>query len=227
MEATTIILSGELARKFGRIHKRYLEVPSPKEAIEALHNTIEGFQDYFVKNGHRYFHVFAGKQDLGEQDLARPTGKRVIRITPAIAGAKKQGVFQMILGAVLVVVGVISNYFYPGNPIGGKLISAGIAMMLGGLASLIFAPRNKTGEDKKNDPSFIFSGAVNTLAQGNVIPVAYGGPMEVGSAVASAGISSVTIPLSSTGGIGGGSSGGGDGAGGSGWGDSSDVLAEL
>jgi predicted phage tail protein len=65
----------------------------------------------------------------------------------------------------------------------------GWGMIVGGVVQLLTpVPRGGKGQDRPdNAPSYTFSGAVNTQAQGNPIPLLYG-RMIVGSAVVSAGI---------------------------------------
>lgn len=71
----------------------------------------------------------------------------------------------------------------------------GMSLALGGVAQLL-APKVKaeSKEAVENKPSYIFNGAVNTVAQGNPVPILYG-RMRVGSQVVSAGITSNDIPL--------------------------------
>jgi predicted phage tail protein len=52
------------------------------------------------------FAVFRGKRNIGVQDFQELAGDSDIRIAPVMEGAKKAGMFQTILGAVMVVAGV-------------------------------------------------------------------------------------------------------------------------
>lgn len=186
---TTIVLSGPMARKFGREHKRDLDLPSVGEAMKALMNTVDGFREHMNKNRDKGFHVFVDNRNLGEAELHEVVPGSVIRITPAIKGAKNGGVFQIILGAVLIVAGVLVTGLSYGwaAPVGNAMIGMGTAMVLGGVVQLIAAPQAETKDKPENTPSYIFSGPVNTVAQGRPVPVLYG-ELEVGSAVISAGI---------------------------------------
>ena len=57
------------------------------------------------------FACFAGKRNLAEDELGLPVGDDAIRIAPVLAGAKGGGLFQTILGAVL----LAAATFYSGG----------------------------------------------------------------------------------------------------------------
>jgi hypothetical protein len=63
-------------------------------------------------------------------------------------------------------------------------------MIAGGVVQLLTPlPKGLHSKDSAgNMPSYSFNGPVNTQAQGNPVPLLYGGPLKVGSAVISAGI---------------------------------------
>ena len=70
------------------------------------------------------------------------------------------------------------------------LLGAGIALF--GVSSLL-SPQAGVGnigdrEDPRERPSFLFNGAVNVSAEGEPVPIIYGGPIRVGSVVVSAGV---------------------------------------
>lgn len=69
-----------------------------------------------------------------------------LHVVPAFYGAKS-GVFQVIIGAVLIVVGAALMATGIGGPLGAMLVSSGIGMVLGGLAQLLFpVPTPATGK---------------------------------------------------------------------------------
>lgn len=87
------------------------------------------------------FSVFRGKENIGEDDLTSRAGGD-IRIAPVIAGAKRAGVLQTVLGAALIVVGAIGMYTPFGQAFGGAVwgpyaMSTGIAMMAGGIVQML------------------------------------------------------------------------------------------
>ena len=195
---TTILLSGSLARQFGRRHS--LVVGSAAEAVRALCAMLPGFKRYMVNAKDRglEFAVFAGKRNLGLEQLHDPCSKQVIRLIPALRGAKNSGWLQTVIGvAVIVVAGIASGGTgfaalgagFSAGGIYGVAANIGLAIALGGVSQIIAGtPRGLgTKEESSNQPSYSFSGVVNVLAQGGCVPVGYG-EMIVGSAVISAGI---------------------------------------
>lgn len=182
-----IRLYGELGKRFGRVHR--FAVSNAAEAIRALRANFPDFERTFLELS-EYYRVKVGREYLGDaKDALAPSGDReTIRITPVLKGAK-QGWGQIILGAALIVIGVGANFFFPGNPVSPYLIQAGVVMILGGVAQMLSpAPKaNDPDERPENKPSYVFSGAVNTTAQGHPVPVGYG-RMIIGSAVISGGL---------------------------------------
>ncbi len=182
----TVILSGPLGREFGRQFR--LAVNSPAEALRALCIMVPGFQRFLANAKQRglEFAVFIGRQNLSKDQLHDPPAGDVIRIAPVLVGAKRGGELQTIIGAVLIVVGVYFG-FQPA-------INLGVSMVLGGVVQMLSPqPKGLGAKDSpENAPSYSMNGTVNTQAQGNPVPVAYGGHdqrgMLVGSAVISGGI---------------------------------------
>jgi len=188
---TTIRLYGALGARFGRLHR--LAVQTSAEAVKALCINLDGLESYLMnaqKNG-MTFAVFRGKRNIGAQDFKELGGDSDIRIAPAMEGAKKAGMFQTILGAVMVVAGIVVSGLSAGwaSPVGGAMISAGIGMAAGGIYQMLSPqPKGLQGrDDPDNKPSYAFGGAVNTLAMGNPVALLYG-EREIGGAIISAGI---------------------------------------
>ncbi|PRC93100.1 tail assembly protein [Solimicrobium silvestre] len=177
----TIRLYGKLGNQFGRVHT--LAVANVREAVKALSVLLPGFERELLTSKARgiVYAVFIGKKNISKDDLHQPTGSNDIRIAPILQGAKRGGILQTIVGAVLVVVGTYFGQAWA--------VQAGIGMMLGGVVQML-SPQ-QLGQSGKDDPanaaSYNFNGAVNTTAQGNPVPILYG-RMIVGSAVISAGI---------------------------------------
>lgn len=190
-QVKTIRLYGKLGAQFGRVHR--LAVSTPAEAIRALCAMRPGFEKVLMeaKDEGYGFAVFSGKKNLSENELRNPIGSEDFRIAPMVFGAK-EGVIQVIVGAVLIVIGaLIQFYIFDGapNPISNYLYGAGISMMVGGIVQMLSPhPRGQSTGDKAADtPSYAFNGSVNTMAQGYPVPLAYGKGYW-GSAVISAGI---------------------------------------
>lgn len=182
----TIRLYGKLGARFGR--KFRLAVNSPAEAVHALCVMLPGFQQYLMgaKSKGMEFAVFNGKQNLTKEQLRDPPGADDIRIAPVLVGSKRGGILQTILGIVLIVVGVWTQNY--------QLVFQGGVMVLGGVSQML-APQPKglgAKDSPDNAPSYSMNGTVNTQAQGNPVPIAYGGHdkkgMFIGSAVISGGI---------------------------------------
>ncbi|WP_313243779.1 tail assembly protein [Stenotrophomonas rhizophila] len=182
----TIILSGPLGRQFGREFR--LAVNSPAEAVRALCIMVPGFQRFLTsaKQKGLEFAVFIGRQNISKEQLRDPPGGEVIRIAPVLVGAKRGGVLQTIIGVVLIVVGVWTQNY--------NLVIQGGVMVFGGVVQMLSPqPKGLGAKDSaENAPSYSMNGTVNTQAQGNPAPLAYGGHdtkgMLVGSAVISGGI---------------------------------------
>ncbi|WP_180042450.1 tail assembly protein [Acinetobacter sp. YH16039] len=187
----TIKLYGILAKKFGKQFR--LDVESTREAMRALSVQVPGFE-HFMLHAHEQgleFAVFQDKQNISETELDMNTDAKIIKVVPKVKGAGGDGgLIQTIVGAVLVVVGVLVTVgtLGGGAPLGAALIGAGIGMMVGGIAQMLM-PKVDNTQDQNQDGNKAnkgFGGAVTTVAQGNPVPVLYG-QREVGGFIASAG----------------------------------------
>lgn len=184
----TIKLYGILAKKFGKEFR--LDVENTREAMRALCVQVPGFE-HFMLHAHEQgleFAVFQDKQNIGECEIEMTTNAQVIKVVPCVMGAG--GAVQTIIGAVLVVVGIVVTGMTFGGaaPLGAALIGAGIGMMVGGIAMMLM-PKTETTQDENQDGNKAnkgFGGAVTTVAQGNPVPVLYG-QREIGGFIASAG----------------------------------------
>ena len=179
-----------MARLYGRVHRIYSESGSCAEAIRYLKANFKGFEAYLMNAQDRGigFTIFYGKQNLGEDDLKKRSDT-CIRIAPIVIGSKSGGIFNIILGAVLIIVGAVVDWWTGGTG-GNSFIEAGIGILAGGIVQML-TPTPKglnMNEASANTPNYAFSGPVNTQAQGNPVPLLYG-EMICGSAVISAGIS--------------------------------------
>ncbi|CAI2538138.1 tail assembly protein [Serratia liquefaciens] len=189
-EYRTVRLYGVLGATFGRVHR--LVIDTPREAIKALSVTIPGFERFLqtAKGRGLTFAVFNGKKNIGLDEI-KFTGCEDIRIAPVIIGSKKAGVFQTILGAVLVAAGAVMTIMSGGTatPFATGLMMSGASMMIGGVIQMLSPMQGglASRQDPDNKPSYAFGGPVNTIAQGNPVPIGYG-KRRVGGAIISAGI---------------------------------------
>lgn len=201
----TIRLYGELGAKFGRVHRAALDTNSPAEAVRYICSQFPAARAYFYGAQARGvgFTVFRGKENLQVRQLREPAGGDDIRIAPVIMGSKNSGVFSVILGAVIIAVSAVLDAWTDGGfsaATGGYTYTLGYAMIAGGVVQLLTpVPKGGKAQDRpENAPSYTFSGAVNTQAQGNPVPLLYG-RMIVGSAVVSAGINAEDYAPASSG----------------------------
>ena len=187
-----IRLEGILGKKFGRVHR--IDVRSVGEACRAMCVRSPGFEKFMLEAHTKgiTFSCFVGdsksqQTNIGEEEVHMPSGRQPIIIMPRMMGRKKGGLFQTILGAALVVVGVVASPFTGGASL--SLAWAGGAMMAGGVIQML-SPQPKgaaMAQDADNKPNYGFGGPVNSTAVGNPIPLAYGERIN-GGAIISASI---------------------------------------
>lgn len=188
---TKIELSGILGKTFGAYHERIISTAG--EAIQALCCTIEGFEKFLSNSKEKglTFAVFKGKRNIGQDDLGFPVSGEVIRIVPVIIGSKNSGILQTILGAVLVVAGVLVTGLSYGwaAPVGQAMIGAGLGMGVGGVAQMLSPQPGGLArkESPDNKASYAFGGVTNTASQGYPVSWLYG-KRRIGGAIISAGI---------------------------------------
>ena len=202
----TIKLRGHLGKKFGKEYK--FDVSSAAEAVKALCHQVKGFKEYMQDgNGKdQKFKVVVNEVPLSEVDKTlkmQSTGD--ISIVPVIKGSGGDfgNVFQVVLGAALV--GAAFGLFGPGAGaflgefgisyatagwVGGALLFSGV------IGSLLKPPQMPNPMEKSVDQnrSYLFNGAVNTVQQGQPIPIGYG-KLKIGSQVVSANVSTAQVPV--------------------------------
>ncbi|ELY5784507.1 tail assembly protein [Cronobacter sakazakii] len=191
-ELKTVRLYGALGARFGREHR--LVIASPAEACRALSVILPGFEQY-MQTAHLRglrFAVFKGKKNIGQDELKHNSGEEDIRIASVIAGSKRGGVLQTILGAVLVVGALALGPVSIGAIAGSTAMSIGLmggSMMIGGVVQMLSPQPGglASRQDPDNAPSYAFGGPVNTTAMGNPVGLLYG-EREIGGAIVSAGI---------------------------------------
>ncbi len=189
MSTTTIRLHGALGQRFGREFR--LAVHSPAEAVQALCHLVKGFREYLVEHDQPGFRVWVGTDKVGEKELAYPCGSQTIRIAPVMVAAGGD-TLQIVGGVALIAAGGILQA--NGIEWGSYLTNMGVAMTLGGIAQALAPSPHAplTPKETKTEPSYLFNGPVNTIAQGHRVPICYG-RLRVGSAVISSGTSTETF----------------------------------
>ena len=164
---TTIKLSGSLAKKFGRMHRRQVASGDTWEVFRALKATIDGFEAEIRRLdrlGLR-FAIFRNRKNVGPDEFGMG-GAREIRIVPVVEGSKRGGILQIVLGVVL----IAASYF------GAPTAPAGIALLAGGVIQMLSpqAAGLKQSASPENMPSYAFGSAKNTTASGNPVPICIG-----------------------------------------------------
>ncbi|WP_122613083.1 tail assembly protein [Pseudomonas viridiflava] len=164
---TTIKLSGSLARKFGRVHRRQIDSGQTWEVFKALKATLEGFADEIRRLdrlGMR-FAIFRNGKNVGEEGFGLG-GSREVRVVPVLHGSKRGGIIQTIIGVVLI---AASFFGAPTAPAGIALLAGGVIQMLSPQAAGI-----KQSAVPENQPSYAFGSAKNTTASGNPVAICIG-----------------------------------------------------
>ena len=186
----TIILYGNLRKQFGKQFR--LNVNSTTEAIRAMCKLVKGFETYLIEHNSPGFHIKVGKQYVDKDTIQEPSGESVIRISPYIVGSK--GALKVIVGIAIIVAAVQTGGITAGAFALTKeaMLSFGLSLVLGGISEALFSPPkppdSASREQADARPSYAFDGPVNTVQQGNPVPICYG-ELLVGSQV----ISAVTI----------------------------------
>jgi predicted phage tail protein len=187
----TVILRGKLGERFGRKWELYAKTPA--EALHAIDILKGGFFNYIseLEAEMQGYHVQVGQRTIGEEMLTFGFAGETVTITPLLQGADTKGILQIVAGVALIAVGLVMMYYQ--IPFGANVALLGLGLVLGGVARMLMhAPNQTTGNQDPHKSSYIFTGAVNTIQQGECVPVAYGMPI-TGSAVVSAGMESENI----------------------------------
>jgi predicted phage tail protein len=197
---TIIKLSGSLAQKFGRTHRRQLDSGDTWEVFKALKATLDGFEDEIRRldgMGLR-FAVFRNRQNVGPDEFDRG-GVRELRLVPVIGGSKRGGLLQTVIGIALVAAATFATGGFGAAGLGsafasgaggwGVAAAVGASMAIGGVIQML-SPQPKglsTSAAPENRPSYAFGSANNTTASGNPVPICIG-ERRWGGAVISASI---------------------------------------
>lgn len=167
-----------------------LDCKTPAEVIQALTSQIPKLRQ-FIQQG--LFTVRVGREYLDNRYLEQGLNQSLkenatVHFTPVLKGSKKAGLFQTIVGAVMVVVGTFTSWAG-----GAALVAGGIGLMAGGVAQMLTKmPSMKSGKEAEKKQSTSFSNLSNMVAQGRPIPLAYG-RIRVGSLIISQGVETMDI----------------------------------
>jgi predicted phage tail protein len=200
-KAVKVKLYGELGKNF---HKEYnLCVSSISEAIHAINiNSKRKLYPWLLerdKAGVRYKMIINGEPFKTDKDLnnlnniqdselsIKNSKLKTIEIVPVLEGAGDEilGIFTVILGVVLAIVGLA----FAGPAWAAPLIVAGLGLIAGGVINLLMRPPKfddfRQIDSSAGKKSYLFNGPENTVNEGGPVPVGYG-RLIVGSQVISA-----------------------------------------
>ncbi|WP_422419115.1 tail assembly protein [Pseudomonas sp. GZD-222] len=170
-EMTVIELSGSFRKALGRQHRRMLDTGSVRELLKALTITLPGFKeevDRLARLG-MDFVIYRNGKNVGEGEFERG-GAKVVKIVPVVAGSKRSGFLQTVIGAVLIAASFIPlPGFQALMPIGISMVAGGVIQMLSPQAKGL----SQSGAPE-NLPSYAFGSARNTTASGNPVPICIG-----------------------------------------------------
>lgn len=167
-----------------------LDCKTPAEVIQALTSQIPKLRQ-FIQQG--LFTVRVGREYLDNRYLEQGLNQHLkedatVHFTPVLKGSKKAGLFQTIVGAVMVVVGTFTSWAG-----GAALVAGGIGLMAGGVAQMLTKmPSMSTGRDAEKKQSTSFSNLSNMAAQGRQMPLLYG-RIRAGSLIISQGVETMDI----------------------------------
>lgn len=167
-----------------------LDCKTPAEVVQALTSQIPKLRQ-FIQQG--LFTVRVGREYLDNRYLEQGLNQHLkddstVHFTPVLKGSKKAGLFQTIVGAVMVVVGTFTSWAG-----GAALIAGGIGLIAGGVAQMLTKmPSMSTSKDAERKQSTSFSNLSNMAAQGRPMPLAYG-RIRVGSLIISQGVETMDI----------------------------------
>jgi predicted phage tail protein len=190
----TVQLHGELQSRFGGPF--LLDVATAQEAVRALVRQLKGFRSHLAGGDYRLIRgpIGGGKAVRADALAMRLGASTEFHIVPVLAGSASSGV----LGEIITGLALVASALIAPELLGAELAAStavatvtkavfaiGVTMTLSGVAHLI-SPTPKT-DDRDNKDSFLFSGQINTTAQGGPVPTVYG-QFLVGSVVVSAGV---------------------------------------
>ena len=147
------------------------------EAAKALDVNHPGFARDLVEAEGRglRFAIFKNGKNIGEQDLERG-GASELLFMPIVAGSKRGGMLQTVLGAVLIAVAYFNPFGFFSGPAVSALYAAGMANVAGGVIQMLSPQANGLSQSAapENLPSYAFGSAKNTTASGNPVPICIG-----------------------------------------------------
>ena len=176
---TLILLGGSAGKLFGREHLYELSTGDVREAVKAVDVNHPGFVKYLAnaKSKGLEFVVFRNRKNIGEKELGMG-GARELRIVPVIAGSKRAGLAQTVVGVVLIAAAAFVTFASGGaaTPFTSAMAAAGYGLAIGGVIQMLSPQASglKQSTSPENAPSYAFGSAKNTIASGNPVPICIG-----------------------------------------------------
>ena len=212
-----IYLKGRMGKLFGEHHR--LNCKTVQEAMHAIDTMKGGLRQYLMDctENNVKFTVQKGEEFLTNQTAGIELAKDDIIITPVPSGAAKDGMKELIIGILLIIIGLTTGSGESLTKGAQMLVTVGTQLALNGIVKLMTDEPESLDEQE----STLFNGPINNTKSGIPVPLAYG-RMEVGGAVVNFGftdyrirgnqgyqfVSKGTSSGTGTGGGGGGSAGG-------------------
>ena len=212
-----IYLKGRMGKLFGEHHR--LNCKTVQEAMHAIDTMKGGLRQYLMDctENNVKFTVQKGEEFLTNQTAGIELAKDDIIITPVPSGAAKDGMKELIIGILLIIIGLTTGSGESLTKGAQMLVTVGTQLALNGIVKLMTDEPESLDEQE----STLFNGPINNTKSGIPVPLAYG-RMEVGGAVINFGftdyritgnqgyqfVSKGTSSGTGTGGGGGGSAGG-------------------
>ncbi len=161
-------IGGFLGKRYGKVHYLALDRGGIREVTKALDVNFPGFAKDIVQaeNDGLRFAIFKNKENIGESEFDLG-GVRDLVIMPIIAGSKRAGLLQTIVGIALLIAGPFT---------GGATYGPGIALVAGGVIQMLSPQATGLSQSAspENLPSYAFGSAKNTTASGNPVPICIG-----------------------------------------------------
>lgn len=210
---TVINLHGVLGERVKKTFK--LQVKSVSEAIHAINTLTRGtlYKALYDldKKSVKYKVVINNKPFIHDKEITLKNLEEVrktelvanfekfesLDIVPIIEGAGGDGgilgIFQAIIGVVLIIAGIVigvgAGWTGVGAVVGYGMIIAGVGLLAGGIITLLSSPPKfedfREIDGATGRTSYLFNGPQNTTREGGPVPVGYG-RLLVGSQVISA-----------------------------------------
>lgn len=173
---TKIRLFGFLRKKYFKEQNYLLDRGDTKEAAKAIDVNHPGFARDLVEAESRglRFAIFKNGKNISEGELEMG-GARELWFVPVVAGSKRAGSLQTIVGAVMVVVGAVATAM-GGGAFGVPLMKMGAVVGGGGVIQMLSSQAQGLSQSgaPENLPSYAFGSAKNTTASGNPVPICIG-----------------------------------------------------